>query len=154
VKARRVVVLLLLALLVYFVLIGIRGFYLLTQDSWTLRLLGGAVLALPLVGIWVVVAEVRFGLATQRLADSLNAAGESASDRPPELPRMPSGRVDRVAADAVFEQRRTEVEADPDDWRRWYRLALAYDAAGDRRRARAAMRDAVARAAGSAGRST
>jgi Flp pilus assembly protein TadD len=38
---------------------------------------------------------------------------------------------------------RTEVEADPDDWRRWYRLARAYDYAGDRRRAREAMKTAV-----------
>ncbi len=38
---------------------------------------------------------------------------------------------------------RTEVEDDPDDWRRWYRLARAYDYAGDRRRAREAMKTAV-----------
>ena len=38
---------------------------------------------------------------------------------------------------------RTEVETDPDDWRRWYRLARAYDYAGDRRRAREAMRTAL-----------
>ena len=31
-----------------------------------------------------------------------------------------------------------------EDWRAWFRLALAYDAAGDRKRARRAMRDAVA----------
>jgi Flp pilus assembly protein TadD len=60
---------------------------------------------------------------------------------------MPSGRVDRAAADARFAERRAEVEAAPDDWRRWYRLALAYDDAGDRRRARAAMRTAIDKAA-------
>jgi Flp pilus assembly protein TadD len=38
---------------------------------------------------------------------------------------------------------RAEVEADPDDWRRWYRLARAYDYAGDRTRARETMRKAV-----------
>jgi Tfp pilus assembly protein PilF len=93
----------------------------------------------------VVVAELRFGQATQRLADTLDA---DVDDDPavPELPRTPSGRVDRSAADAVFEVRRAEVEADPDNWQRWYRLALAYDAAGDRRRARAAMRDAIEKA--------
>ena len=32
---------------------------------------------------------------------------------------------------------------DPDDWRRWYRLARAYDHAGDRRRAREAMKTAL-----------
>ena len=32
---------------------------------------------------------------------------------------------------------------DPDDWRRWYRLARAYDYAGDRARARETMSKAV-----------
>ena len=60
------------------------------------------------------------------------------------LPKTPSGRVQRDAADALFHTVRGEVEADPDDWRRWYRLARAYDYAGDRTRAREAMRTAVA----------
>jgi cytochrome c-type biogenesis protein CcmH/NrfG len=59
------------------------------------------------------------------------------------LDRMPSGRIRRDAADALFAQVREELEADPDDWRRWYRLARAYDYAGDRRRAREAMGKAV-----------
>ena len=45
---------------------------------------------------------------------------------------------------ALFHTVRAEVEADPQDWRRWYRLARAYDYAGDRTRAREAMRKAVA----------
>jgi Tfp pilus assembly protein PilF len=56
---------------------------------------------------------------------------------------MPSGRVERDAADALFETVRGELEADPDNWRRWYRLARAYDYAGDRGRARETMRKAV-----------
>ena len=59
------------------------------------------------------------------------------------LPRRPSGRIDRDAADALFQTVRAEVEADPDNWVRWYRLARAYDYAGDRGRAREAMRAAV-----------
>ena len=55
----------------------------------------------------------------------------------------PSGRVLREDADAVFPAYRADVEAHPDDWRAWYRLGLAYDAAGDRRRARAAVRQAI-----------
>jgi Flp pilus assembly protein TadD len=38
---------------------------------------------------------------------------------------------------------REEAEADPGNWRVWYRLALAYDAAGDRTRARSAVRHAI-----------
>ena len=60
------------------------------------------------------------------------------------LPRTPAGRVQRDAADALFRSVRGEVEADPDNWRGWYRLARAYDYAGDRTRARETMRTAVA----------
>jgi Flp pilus assembly protein TadD len=56
---------------------------------------------------------------------------------------MPSGRVNRNAADVWFEARREELDADPENWRNWYRLAYAYDIAGDRRRARQTMRKAV-----------
>lgn len=140
-NARRVVVLLLVALAAYFALIGYRGVYLLGEHSIGLKVLGVAVLVLPLVGGWVVAAELRFGLATQRLARRLD------EDDAAPLPRTPAGRVERAAADARFELRRRQLEADPDDWQRWYRLAEAYDDAGDRRRARAAMRTAIERAA-------
>lgn len=140
-RAKRAVVLLVLALAVYFALIGYRGVYLLGRSDTGLQVLGGAVLVLPLIGVWVVVAEIRFGLATERLGRQLDDLPED------ELPRTPAGRVERVAADARFAQRRAEVEAAPEDWRRWYRLAVAYDDAGDRRRARAAMRTAIEKAA-------
>lgn len=61
-----------------------------------------------------------------------------------DLPRLPSGRIQRDAADAMFATVRAELDADPDNWRRWYRLARAYDYAGDRGRARETMRTAVA----------
>ncbi|MGW5187162.1 hypothetical protein ACWEQB_33540, partial [Streptomyces cyaneofuscatus] len=34
--------------------------------------------------------------------------------------------ADRAAADAVFTKRREETEDAPDDWRAWFRLAVAY----------------------------
>ncbi|HTZ45315.1 MAG TPA: hypothetical protein VMB79_15755 [Jatrophihabitans sp.] len=139
-----VVIGLVAALGVYFLLIGYRGVYLLGQDRWSLRLLGVATLVLPLVGVWVVVAELRFGLASQRLAERL--AGEGVSAEPPLIPRLPSGRPDRAAADALFAEQRAVVEQAPDDWRGWFRLAQVYDLAGDRRRAREALRTAIAKA--------
>ena len=116
--------LLVIALAAYFALVGYRGVFLLGESSLILKVLGAAVLALPFVGLWLVAAEIQFGLATQRLARRLDAEGEPLD---PELPRRPSGRVDRQAADALFEQRRQDVEDAPADWRRWYRLALAYE---------------------------
>ena len=35
------------------------------------------------------------------------------------------------------------MEAAPEDWRAWFRLGLAYDASGDRRRARKAIIRAI-----------
>ncbi len=136
-RARRVVVVLIVALLAYFAIIGWFGVILLQQSRWSLRTLGVVVFVLPVIGLYVVYAEVRFGMATQRLA-------EQVPDAPPDLPRRPSGRVERGAADAHFARCKAELEATPDDWRAWYRLAEAYDLAGDRRRARATMRRAVA----------
>jgi cytochrome c-type biogenesis protein CcmH/NrfG len=125
----------------YLVAIGWRGVLLLGSDSAVGVGLGAGLLVLPLVGAWAVIRELGFGRATQRLADDLAAAGGLPVD---ELPRRPSGRVERPAADALFAQCRAEVDAAPDDAGAWFRLACAYDVAGDRRRARAAMRHAVA----------
>jgi len=139
-----VVIVLVAALAAYLVLIGYRAIYLVGRHDWSLRLLGVAVLVLPLIGIWVVIAELRFGLASQRLAERLLAEGLDA--QPPELARLPSGRPDRAAADALFASQRAMVEAAPDDWRGWFRLAQIYDLAGDRRRAREALRTAIEKA--------
>ncbi len=136
--------LLVFAMAVYFALIGYRGVYLISQHQWTLKVLGAAVLVLPLIGIWVVVAEIRFGLASERLARRLRESGAAADL--PELPRLPSGRPDRKAADAWFDQQRAVVERAPEDWRGWFRLAQAYDLAGDRKRARSALRTAISKA--------
>lgn len=138
----RVVVAVLVAVLgVYLVLLGWRGVLLLGSGSTVGVLLGVGVLGLPVVGAVLVAAELRFGAGSARLGRRLDAEGGLPVD---DLPRRPSGRVDREAADAVFARRRTEVEAAPEDWRGWFRLAVAYDDAGDRRRARAALRRAIA----------
>jgi Flp pilus assembly protein TadD len=72
----------------------------------------------------------------------LEAEGRLPYD-PPEVTRLPSGRLEKADADAVFEQRKAEVEAAPEDWRAWWRLAAAYGEARDPRRGRRAMRKAV-----------
>jgi Flp pilus assembly protein TadD len=140
VTARRTALLLVGVLVVYLVLVGWRGVLLVRTGDPVAVTLGLAVLVLPAVAAVVVAREVRFGVATQRMARELDAAGGLPVD---DLPRRPSGRVVREAADASFAGRRAEVEAAPEDWRAWYRLAVAYDDAGDRRRARDAMRYAA-----------
>ena len=124
---------------VYLGLVGWRGVLLVGDGTPSSVLLGLAVIILPLVGAWALWRELRFGLETQQMARELAAEGGLPVD---DLPRRPSGRPERAAADAAFEQRRTATESAPNDWRAWFRLALAYDDAGDRRRARQTMRHA------------
>lgn len=140
-RARITVAVLTAALIVYFVLLGQRGVYLLTTGTWVGVLLGIGVLILPFIGVVLVVYELRFGAATAALARRLADDGELPDDS--QLARRPSGRIERASADAYFETVRTRVEADESDWRAWYELGYAYNLAGDRKRARAAVRKAI-----------
>ena len=130
-----------LALIAYFVMLGRIAIALIGSDRLAAVGLGVALLGFPLIGVWAMVSTLRAGFAHQRLARLIHEDGMELDVS--DLPRMPSGRVQRDAADALFETVRGEVEQDPDDWRRWYRLARAYDYAGDRSRAREAMKKAV-----------
>jgi len=129
------------ALIVYFVLLGRIATELMFSGSTAAIGLGLALMILPLIGVWVMVSTLRAGLTHQRLARLIHDAGMELDVS--ALPRMPSGRIRRDAADELFRSVRGEVERDPDDWRRWYRLARAYDYAGDRPRARETMSKAV-----------
>ncbi|MDQ1712930.1 MAG: hypothetical protein QOE45_2380 [Frankiaceae bacterium] len=128
--ARRTAALLVLAVAYYTFVIGSRAVTLLGDRRLAFRGLGVGLLLLAVVGVLLVVAEVRFGAASQRLARLRG------TDAPP--PRTAD------EADAAFDGVKAAVEADPDDWRAWYDLALAYADARDPRRGRTAMRRAIA----------
>ncbi|ACV78605.1 tetratricopeptide repeat protein [Nakamurella multipartita] len=140
-RTRIVVALLTLALIAYFILLGGRAIALIESGSAAGIALGIGVLLLPIIGVVLLFWELRFGWQTQRLGRQLAEQDRLPDDS--DLPRRPSGRVERDAADAHFETVRERVEAAPQDWRGWYELAHAYDLAGDRKRARAAMRHAI-----------
>jgi hypothetical protein len=129
------------ALVVYFVLLGRAGVILVSSGRPAAIGLGAAIFLLPVVGLWAMIATLRAGFAHQRLARIARDDGMELDVS--ALPRRPSGRIERGAADALFDSVRAELEDDPDNWRRWYRLARAYDYAGDRGRARETMRKAV-----------
>ncbi|WP_240629903.1 hypothetical protein [Specibacter cremeus] len=118
-----------------------RSVVLMADPNPVAKALGAAYLVIPFVVAWALVREVTFGARTERMARILDAEGGLPVD---ELPRTPGGRIVRAAADAEFEKYKLAAEAAPDDWRSWFRLSCAYDASGDRTRARRAMRDAIA----------
>lgn len=140
-RTKVTVAVLVVVLVFYALLIGVKGLAMLDSGSAVGIALGMAVLVFPLVGVWLVWREIGFGRKSAELAAVLDSEGGLPVD---DLPRRPSGRVDRAAADEVFLAQRAETEADPESWRSWYRLALAYDDAGDRTRARSAVRHAIA----------
>ncbi|CDP83248.1 MULTISPECIES: hypothetical protein [Mycolicibacterium] len=130
-----------LALIVYFLMLGRTALVFIGSGEPAAIGLGLALLVFPLIGVWVLFTTLRAGLAHQRLARLAREQGMELDVS--ELPTRPSGRIERDAADELFMTVKAELEADPDNWVRWYRLARAYDFAGDRGRARETMRTAV-----------
>ncbi|GGT65853.1 hypothetical protein [Streptomyces purpureus] len=128
-------------LVVYFFLVGSRGVMLIEHGTAITVTMGAAVLVLPLIGLWFLWANTRFVTKANKLAALLDAEGGLPVD---ELVRTPGGRIDRDSADAVFAKRKAETEDAPDDWRCWFRLAVAYQDARDTPRARKAMQRAIA----------
>jgi cytochrome c-type biogenesis protein CcmH/NrfG len=141
VRIQLLIALMCVALVTYFVLLGRLAVAMIISGRAAAVGLGLAVLIMPVIGLWAMITTLRAGFAHQKLARLIAADGMELDAG--ALPRRPSGRIQRDAADALFATVRTEVETHPDDWRRWYRLARAYDYAGDRRRAREAMKTAV-----------
>ncbi|MGW5330178.1 hypothetical protein [Streptomyces sp. NPDC004014] len=128
-------------LVFYFVLVGSRGVMLIQTGTLVTVTFGVAVLVLPVIGLWFLWKNTQFVRRANQLAAELEAEGGLPVD---ELRRLPSGRIDRESADEVFARRKAETEAAPDDWRSWFRLAVAYHDARDTPRARKAMQRAIA----------
>jgi len=139
-KGRIAVIVMTLLLVFYLVLVGWRAVLFVQSGDPVGILIGVALIVLPIIGAWALVREISFGIRCERLVKQLDAEGELPVN---DLPSRPSGRPFREAADAQFPQYREAVDAAPEDWRAWFRLGLAYDASGDRRRARSALRTAM-----------
>lgn len=133
--------LIVLLLVFYLVVMAQRVVTLLAAPEPIAKAMGVALVLIGFVAAWALIAEIMFGARTEKMAGILEAEGGLPEDN---LPRSPGGRIDRAAADAEFGKYKLEAEAAPEDWRSWFRLSCAYDAAGDRKRARKSMRDAIA----------
>lgn len=103
--------------------------------------MGVAVLAFPLLGLWAIYRELRFGLKVEAIGKELEDAGEWPVF---QLVLRPSGRPTRESADANFKTFAEAAEQNPQSWKAAFALSLAYDACGDRPRARKAMAEAIA----------
>ncbi|MDT3346144.1 tetratricopeptide repeat protein [Microbacterium aquilitoris] len=127
-------------LALYIYLVGQRAVLLVASGDPVGIAMGVALVLLPVVAIWALWRELSFGAGAERLGRRLEAEGALPAE---ELTLRPSGRPVQAEVDALFPAYRDAVEADPADWRAWYRLGLLYDGAGDRRRARDAIRTAI-----------
>jgi len=126
--------------LMYLVLVADRSFTLVGSGEPIGIAIGSLMLFLPAVAFWGISMELRFGLRIEKLGEELKKQNAW-----PQFPfeLRPSGRPTKESAKEVFEQYRQDVEADQTNWKAWFALGLAYDAAGDRARARKAMRQAI-----------
>lgn len=141
-KVRVGVAIIAIALILYIAVVALQAVALLRSGQPVGIAMGAAMIVLPTIAAWAVARELWFGARAEQLGARLEREGALPDD---EVAVRPSGRIVQADGDAVFPKYRAEVEARPDDWRAWYRLGLAYDAAGDRRRARAAIREAITR---------
>ncbi|WP_173922134.1 hypothetical protein [Agromyces sp. Marseille-P2726] len=126
-------------LAIYLVLVGWRAVQFIGTGEPVAVGIGVALLVLPVIAAWALWREIAFGVRSQALVRRLEAEG--ALDL--GIPQLPSGRPERAGADAAFPAFQAAAEADPESWRARLRPGLAYDAAGDRRRAPRAGRHAI-----------
>lgn len=126
--------------LIYVALLANTGFTLIAMDSGVAKAMGTLILVFPILAIWLTFMEFRFAVQLEKLTDKISADGNF-----PQLTfeYRPSGRATKASAAIVFEEYAKKVAADEGNYLNWFALGLAYDAAGDRRRARAAMRRAL-----------
>ncbi|MFE7587432.1 hypothetical protein ACFU5Y_38405 [Streptomyces gardneri] len=128
-------------LVLVFGVVAMEGVLLLLTGEPAAMGMGAVAFLLPAVGGWFLWKNTRFARQAGRLATALEAEGGLPVD---ELKRTEGGRIDRDSADEVFARRKAETEDSPEDWRCWFRLAVAYHDARDTPRARKAMLRAIA----------
>ena len=127
--------------LLYTALLANTGVTLLLLDEPVAKFMGFFILVFPVLAIWLVIREFIFGVKIERFATIVESQGKWPHFA---FELRPSGRPTRESADRVFESFAKNAEQNPESSLAWFSLGLAYDAAGDRPRARKAMRKALA----------
>lgn len=127
--------------LVYVVLLANTAITLLLVDELVAKVMGFFILVFPIFAIWLIIRELLFGIQVERYATKVEDAGQWPHF---DFELRPSGRPTRESADRVFQNFAKNAAEQPESALAWFSLGLAYDAAGDRPRARKAMRKALA----------
>ncbi len=128
----------------YILLLGQTGVVLLLAEPVIAKVMGLLILTFPIVGAWAIYKEFSFGIRVEKLAKRI-IEEDAWPDYPIEL--RPSGRAVPESAVAMFEHYKAQAQAEPENFRTWFSLGIAYNFAGDRRRARQAMLKAIQLAA-------
>ncbi len=115
-----------------------RGIVLLSDPNLLVKILGLALLLLPMFAFWAIAREIGFGLSSERLARKIPQ--QSFDQLGLEL--RPSGRATKQSAERAFRQISELLQKD-ETWQNWFLLGVAYEANGDRRRARGSIRKAI-----------
>jgi hypothetical protein len=126
--------------MMYLWLLGGKAITLLQQPNVVGKIMGAFMLIMPAVAVWAIIVELIFGIRVEKMAAQVEAEGLWPIR---DIETMPSGRPTKAAAQREFDRLKEEANAKPDDWHSWFNLALGYDACGDRKRARAGMRQAL-----------
>ena len=131
--------------------IALLSVYLFLLTNWAIGMIaigsplgivmGVLVLTFPVLGAYAIYRELRFGLRVEAMGKELEENNEWPVF---QLVLRPSGRPTRASADENFKVFAKLAVENPDDWKSHFALSLAYDACGDRQRARKAMAEAMA----------
>ena len=128
--------------LLYAFLLFERGWVLLQDAQPIAVVMGIAILVFPLLAIATIFYEIRFGFRLAKLEKLFTESGMQV----PEYLLRPSGRAEADSGKQVFQQIKSQLEKDENNFLLWYLLADSYDKLGDRKRARSAARQAISRA--------
>ena len=121
----------------YVALLGQKGVLLLAEPDFLAKLMGLAMLVLPVFALWAIWKEIDFGIKAERLAKAIEIANL-------DLELRASGRATKESATKALEAISAQLSIEPSSWQLQFRLGEALDAAGDRKAARAAIRKAIA----------
>jgi hypothetical protein len=123
--------------LTYVLLLGGRALTMLAEPNPVAIAMGVGMLVFPLFAIWAILREIKFGIDAEKITK------RALSIELPELELVlrPSGRATKESAALAFDS--VKQNFDESQWTQWLLLSEAYEASGDRKRARESMRKAI-----------